>query len=204
MSRLEKLLLALTAVIVAAAALWAAITGLGGGDGASQAVPSPPTPSPSPPSPTNPTPTTTSPSESPEESPEPSLGQVQYLADDTVFTATGSLNMVNGPASVNGQPYSNSLGLYAYSPGDVFATFVLGRNYQRFNAVVGLSDDSSSNFTARVKIELDNEVVFEQDMRKGQAEQVELSVDGIYEITFTATYLGAGEGTVVFGDAAVQ
>jgi hypothetical protein len=131
-------------------------------------------------------------------------GAEHYFADPNHFRYTDALLGEGFGANINGEPYPQSVVVYVYNKGDRgYVTYVLGRNYRQLRAVVGIDDVSNSAVRARIKITVDNRVAFDRTMGKGEAVPLNLDVNGTYQITFSATHVGSGVGTVAFGDARV-
>jgi hypothetical protein len=116
-----------------------------------------------------------------------------------------------GPSDVNGQSYPNSVVLYSLQRGDkTYATYVLGRHYEQFHAVVGLDDKSESAASAHVEVLVDGQRTWSKRMKKGQEAEVDLDVANAYELRIAMTCLcgvTAFDWTstyVVFGDGEVR
>jgi hypothetical protein len=84
------------------------------------------------------------------------------------------------------------------------AGFDLGRNFRRFDAVIGLRDDAPSDAVARVEVFADGRTLFDTTLGLGEVEEVRLDVEDVLRLELLSTDLWRGANyRVVFADARV-
>jgi hypothetical protein len=124
---------------------------------------------------------------------------VEYVEADT------RLGYVDqGPVKIDGELYESSpyaRGDFA-SPGDGASwDYDLGRDWESFEAMVGLLDDSSFEQGGRFRIILDGSTIWEQDVEFGQAEPVSINVSGGLRLRLEVVSLSEGSIGLGWGGA---
>lgn len=112
----------------------------------------------------------------------------------------------SGPIEVNGTLYEDSLYSFRASdgvdPGDrAYWEYNLGRDWEAFQATIGLSDESEFEQAGRFRVSLDGAVIWEQDVQFGQALPVDLNVSGGLRLGLEVVSLGEGRIGLVWGSA---
>jgi hypothetical protein len=127
----------------------------------------------------------------------------RFLSDD--LEPSDSASLETGVVSIDGKSHPHSLKIYAAfaGPGESYATFVLGRHYRRFQAVLGIEDASPSQFKASIEVSVGGKRRFVKEVRKGQAYPINLDVTDAYELSIRVITLVGPEyaGYGAFGDA---
>jgi len=109
--------------------------------------------------------------------------------------------MDSGNVEVNGKFYADSIYLYPSPPGSV--SYNLGRQWRRFQATVGLSDNSLENVKVRFQIFADGRSIYDHIFTLGQSQQINLDVSNVLRLDLTATLESADAGPTeaVWGNA---
>lgn len=133
-----------------------------------------------------------------------------YLADTQVLDTNSIHNLrprtLLVPFSMDGTRYENGLGMRAPKTGPVYATFGLGRRYERFRAQVGLPDTLMTKGRLVYEVEADGRRVWRSPiLRAGdRSVAVDLDVREVQRLTLRGHALDATEGyLIVWGDARV-
>lgn len=93
-------------------------------------------------------------------------------------------------ASIAGEQYSHSQGArFCYGDDDRVWDYNLGKQYDRFRAIVGLDDKSASEATVRFEIFADGRSVFLEDATLGQSYVVDESVSDVLRLRLVTTLL---------------
>ena len=127
----------------------------------------------------------------------PSIQSITYLSEMTPADPTV---LDGGSWTVNGSALANSYGNGLLENGS--ADFNLGRKFKRFQAVVGLSDDSPVDELVEFKVYLDGRVAYDKSLQLGTSDALSIDVSGVFRLSISAvakymTY----PGNAVWGDA---
>jgi hypothetical protein len=111
-----------------------------------------------------------------------------------------------GPVEIDGELYEASVFTYASSdytkPGDLaYWEYNLGRDWESFEAMVGLLDDSSFEQGGRFRIILDGATIWEEDVEFGEAKPIEINVSGGLRLRLEAVSLHEGSIGLGWGGA---
>lgn len=122
----------------------------------------------------------------------PAIGSaplVTYLADLDVARDSDPYDD-RGIAEINGVAYPHSQGAkFCASQRERRWTYVLGRKYDRFAGVVGLSDDSVAAARIRFEVSIDGRPAFSEELQVGGSAPVDLSVSGALRVELVTTLL---------------
>ncbi|HEU5150993.1 MAG TPA: PASTA domain-containing protein [Iamia sp.] len=122
-----------------------------------------------------------------------SLAEIGVVGDDC------SPN--TGEVEVNGETFPNSLYYGAYES-DCTAEYNLGRDWERFKATVGLSDDSESTAQVRFEVLVDGTSLFNEVLGLGATAEVDVDVSGGLRLVLRITSLDDyQDADGVWGDA---
>jgi len=120
--------------------------------------------------------------------------------------ATGRFDFpTDGAVEVNGTLYETSL--YVSSRGESgtgdlgYWEYNLGRDWETFESVIGLLDDSDIEQSGRFRIILDGSVIWERDIEFGQTEDVSINVSNGLRLRLEAVSLGTGRLGLGWGNA---
>jgi hypothetical protein len=131
-------------------------------------------------------------------------GVSRYLME--LREVEGQLND-RGTMTVDGEIYTRSVSHWVRgnsSSDRTMAGFDLGRNFRRFDAVIGMDDSVPSGAVARVEIFGDTRKLFDEEFRLGETTELALDVEDVLRLELHTTDL-SGEystpSTIVFGDS---
>lgn len=127
--------------------------------------------------------------------------QVPLTADLLVRGADGCCT--EGDVSISGDDYHPAFAMTAGGfDDDARASFDLGRDYDRFVAVVGFPDDQSGSSHAHLTVLVDGrEAVHIPGIGIGQAHQLDVDVTGALRLTLVLEeFTGSGVRAFAFGD----
>ena len=109
-------------------------------------------------------------------------------------------NLSQDSAEVDGRVFPHSLSTYLRR--DPTASYNIGRDYRRFVATVGLSDDSTdSTSKATFEVFADGRKVFDETVGYGRAAEIDLDVTGVLRLELVNGLIAGGDARVVWGDA---
>jgi hypothetical protein len=129
-------------------------------------------------------------------------GVSRYLME--LREVEGSVSQ-RGTMTVDGEVYTRSVAhaLGRWSERRM-AGFDLGRNFRRFDAVIGLGDAAPSDALARIEIFADGRTLFDATLGLGEIEEVSLDVEDVLRLEIHGTdLLRGGNYLVVLADARV-
>jgi NPCBM/NEW2 domain len=131
-----------------------------------------------------------------------------YLADLKLVEGHNVTDL--GRRAVSGSSYEHSVALGNFCIGAVRqAGFNLDRRYRRFQAVMGLSDETPSAFELKFRVLLDDKPLASSTLKVGQVERLDLDVSGGLRLLLSAeasTLPGCDrevKAEAVWGDARV-
>jgi hypothetical protein len=130
--------------------------------------------------------------------------QVSYLSD--LSPAEGSAN--EDAVDISGKSYPHSIYLsVVYDAGDV--QYDLGRNYRRFRATIGLTDDSGSSASVLYEVFADGRRIYNATLGLGQTRDLDIDMTGVLRLdlraksTTEAPCCPAPDVNAAFGDARI-
>ena len=112
----------------------------------------------------------------------------------------------DGPVEIDGELYERSLSVDtardSANPGHMgYWEYNLGRDWEFFESTIGLLDDSDIEQAGRFRIILDGSVIFEQDVKFGQTENISINVSDGLRIRLEAVSLESGRLGLGWGNA---
>lgn len=122
---------------------------------------------------------------------EEAVGTEHFLADMNPVGGTSAPE--SGNESVNGVRYPRSVAWMLCNADDTEMTeYDLGRDYRRFRAVLGLSDDSTSGSVERFELSVDGRVAFQRGITLGESQTIDMNVTGVLRLRVVATAVKIG------------
>ena len=110
---------------------------------------------------------------------------IEQLSDlQTADAPCGSIN--KGEAEINGESFQDSLIVYAGSQ-SCYLEYNFGRDWNRFKASVGVTDDSPSDLQVRFEVFGDGKELFNQVLSFGQSAPVDVDVVGVLRLRLQTT-----------------
>ncbi len=118
------------------------------------------------------------------------------------FTDSVDINGQNYPKTV----YADGVDTCCFKEGDVFTIdYDLGRDYERFNSTIGLSDTSSDGTRWQFDVFVDGTNVASHALGLGESVPVSIDVTGALRLRLAVTNLATEGGAIgAFGDAALD
>jgi hypothetical protein len=127
---------------------------------------------------------------------------------DTLVSKTGYFYIDHGNVAINGRPTTNAMGASCGASGDATpregtALLNLGRNYKKFAARVGATDQSRTNEPVQIQIYSvqgdGSSLLYDKSFRIGESEDLELDVTNVLQLKIVIrgplghVYAGVGD-----------
>lgn len=130
--------------------------------------------------------------------------QTVYLDELTAIGKTGPGFNFGGATSINGEPYPRSIWTDACLTATFDEEYPIGARFDTFEAVLGMNDDSSSDWMARISFLGDGSLIDEFDVAVGAPVNVSVPVTGVQRFEIIITHSGdtscGGDGGPTLGD----